>query len=102
MAEIRIKRGATLALQLTFQADDGTPLDLTAVTLSAQVRTPAGDLVTGLPIVRTDVAGVATVTVNDTSQWPVGMLRSDLKALIAGAAVFSDTFAIHVSQAVTQ
>jgi hypothetical protein len=102
MPEIVIKRGSALRLTLTFQQDDGTPADLTAIALSGQLRTVTDDLVTNLPIVRTAALGVATIDVNDTTGWPIGGLRADIKAVSAGVPDLSDTFGITVRKAVTQ
>jgi hypothetical protein len=102
MPQIEIKQGAALRMQWTFTNNDGSPADLTSVTLSSQVRTVTNDLVTALPIVRTAAQGVATVEVDDTTAWPIGLLRCDIKAVIAGVPVLSDTFGIHVQRSVTQ
>ncbi len=101
MSTVAIKRGAALRLQLTFQNDDGTPVDLTNVGLYAKVRTAADDLVTTLPIVRASVVGVALVTVLDTTTWPIGLLRSDILAVVDGVPVVSDTFGISVQRSIT-
>jgi hypothetical protein len=102
MVEIAIKRGAALRMQLTFQQDDSTPADLTAVALSGQIRTVTDELVTNLPIVRTAARGVATIEVDDTTQWPIGLLRGDVKAVVGGVPILSDTFGVAVRKAVTR
>ncbi len=101
-SQIRIKRGETLALQALFVDNDGTPIDLTNATLTAQLRDPVGDLVATLPIVRTATDGVATITVPNTSDWPVGMLRTDILCVSSGLGVITDTIGIRVERAVTQ
>ncbi len=100
--EIRVKQGASLLLQFTFQNDDGTPVDLTNLTLASQVRDPEGVLVATLPIVLTGTEGVATVTVADTSQWAPGTLRGDVAGVTGGLTVISETFGVRVERAVTQ
>lgn len=102
MPQLAIKQGAAFLMQWTCQNDDGTPADLTSVTLKSQLRTVTGDLVTTLPVVRTAVIGIATVEVDDTTQWPVGMLLGDIKATIGGRPILSDTFGVMVGRAVTQ
>lgn len=102
MSEIRITRGDSLVLVLTFQDDDGQAVDLTNAALSGQIRTPAGEMVTALPIVRTDTMNVATTTIADTSGWPVGLLRAGLLMIAGGLRENSDTFAIHVDREVTR
>lgn len=102
MSEVTIKRGDTLNLLLTFTDDSGAPIDLSAVTLASQVRAPNDDLVATLPIAVTDETGIATVQILTNQQWPLGLLRSDIRATIAGLVVLSETFAIRVNRAVTQ
>jgi len=100
--EISIKQGESLLLTLTFLNDDGSAVDLTSVGLASQVRTPAGDLVATLPVVPSIVLNVATVEVDDTSLWPLGMLRSDISVTIGARVALSETFGIRVNRAVTQ
>ncbi len=100
--EIRLKRGGALRLQMAFQDDQSQPIDLTNVTLTSQVRDAADTLIAALPVVRTAALGIATVEVADTSAWPAGRLRADIRAVIEGVTVLSDTFAIVVGRAVTQ
>lgn len=100
--EIRIKRAAALRLLMRFQDDQAQPIDLATVTLTCQVRDAADTLVAVLPVVRAATLGMATVEVADTSTWPVGRLRADIKAVVAGVTVISETFAIVVGRAVTQ
>jgi hypothetical protein len=101
MSEISVKPGDTLLLQMTFQNDDGSGADLTNVTLLSQVRDPVGNLIAVLPITKTSVLNVATVDV-DTTGWPGGLLRCDIRAVSAGFRDMSETFGIRVNRAVTQ
>ena len=102
MGELRIKQGEALLFQMTFLHEDNSAVDLTSVTLAAQVRDPVGNLVATLPIVVTGTTrGVATVTLADTTQWPLGLLRADVRATAGGLPVLSDTFGIRVNRAVT-
>ena len=102
MTDIRIKRGAALRLQMQFQDDANQPIDLTNITLASHVRTGAGDLIAALPVVRSYLPGIATVEVADTSTWPRGRHRADIRATIDGLAVMSDTFPVVVAGPVTQ
>ena len=99
---IEIKQGEALLMQWLFQNDDGSAADLSNVTLRSHVRTVTGDLVTSLPIVRTATQGIATVTVADTTMFPVGELRCDILAVVNGLNDLSETFGIRVGRAVTQ
>jgi hypothetical protein len=100
-AEVAIKQGAALILQLQFNNDDGTPADLGAVALSSQVRDGLGNLIDSLPIALGATTGTASITVADTSAWPVGVLRCDIKAVMGGLPAYSQTFAVRVERAVT-
>lgn len=100
--EIRIKRGAALRLVMRFQDDQSQPIDLSTVTLTSQVRDATDALIAALPIVRAATLGMATVEVGDTSAWPAGRHRVDVRAVVDGVTVMSDTFALVVGRAVTQ
>jgi hypothetical protein len=102
MTQLAIKQGSVFWIQMMFQNDDGTPADLTTVTLKSQLRTVTGDLVTTLPIVRTAALGVATIEVDDTTQWPIGTLLGDVKATIGSRPILSDTFGVMVGRGITQ
>ena len=102
MNEICIKVGTSLLLTMTFNNDDGTGTDLTAVALTCQLRDSADNLVAILPVVKTPVLNVATITVGNTSLWPVGLLRADLQVVSAGLTEMSETFGIRVNRAVTR
>lgn len=103
MSEIRIKRGASLNLLMTFCGhDDGQAADVTHMVLASQVRDPQGCLVATLPLLKQPEIGQVTVTVLDTTQWPIGRLRCDLTATADGQVIYSETFAIQVARSVTQ
>jgi hypothetical protein len=102
MSEIRIKRGASLNLALAFRRGDGLAADVTHMVLTSQVRDPQGRLVATLPLVKQPEIGEVTVTVLDTTQWPIGRLRCDLTAAAGGQVLYSETFAVQVAREVTQ
>ena len=102
MGQLTLKRGATLDLTIGIQNDDGSPVDLTGAGVISQVRTAADELVATLSPVITGVAGAVALTVLDTSAWPIGLLRCDVRVSLAGRIAFSDTFGILVTRAVTQ
>jgi hypothetical protein len=102
MSDISIKQGDSLLLTFTFFNNDGTSVDLTSVTLSGQVRDSADNLVATLAIATTSILNVATLQVADTTQWPLGLLRADIRAVSAGLTEMSETFAIRVGRRITQ
>ncbi|MGH7041918.1 MAG: hypothetical protein ACREFY_07285 [Acetobacteraceae bacterium] len=75
----------------------------------------AGARRAGLPgrdadLAKGDTIGAASIQVPQsddptnpgTTGWPLGMLRCDIKAIIGGLPVLSETFPIHVGRAVTR
>ncbi len=102
MSEVCIKRGDSLLLTLTFFNDDGSGVDLTSVVLSGQVRDPVDNLVATLAIAKTSVLNIATVAVADTTQWPLGMLRADIRVLNGAVTEMSETFGVRVNASVTR
>lgn len=102
MSEVHIKQGESLRLLVTIMDDSSVPVDLSSLVISSQVRSANGDLVAALSWGATAQGGVATAEVMDTSQWPIGLLRADLKVVESGFIIKSETFAIRVNRAVTQ
>ena len=97
-----IKRGATLDLTIEIQNDDGSPVDLSGAGVWSQVRDAADNVVATLTPAISAVAGAVVLTVLDTSGWPLGLLRCDVRVVVAGRVAFSDTFGIMVGRSVTQ
>lgn len=100
---IPIKQGESLQMELTFTGgdEDQTPVDLTGYAVTSQVRDVNGFLVATLPITMTLAAGTGTVFVADTSSWPRGMLRCDVRVASASVTLFTETFSIQVNHGVT-
>lgn len=96
----RIKRGETLVVQITALNDDDSPLDLVNAVLTAQARTPLGDLVADLPIEQTAEPSVAMIEA-PTDLWPLGPVNVDFRALIDDQVAYSETVTIHVDRPVT-
>ena len=101
MTDIRIKRGSSLSLALTFANADGTAFDLSIVTVSGTVRDPRNVLVASLGLVLGATPGTATITVVDTSGWPQGLLKADLFISDGTVQTLCETFGITVTPAVT-
>ncbi len=99
--EIVIKQGEALLLRLAFLSDEGAPLDLANATLTAQARSSLDALIADLPIVKTGEPSIATVTVADTSAWPAGVHRMDIRMVAGGLATLSETAALRINKAVT-
>ena len=102
MPDIRIVRGDALRLLLTFTDDaSGALVDLTNVQLTGQVRDSTDGLVATLTVTRGSPRGVAVIQFADTSEWPVGMLRADIKAMRGGVSEHSQIFPIFLARQVT-
>lgn len=99
--ELEIKQGDALVLALQFLNDDGTPADLSAIALTSQVRDGQNNLIAQLPITLAATPGLAGITQASTTAWPLGVLRCDIKAVLGGLPVHSQTFALRVKPAVT-
>ncbi len=102
MSEVCIKQGDSLLLTMAFFNDDGSSVDLTSVTLSAQVRDASDNQVAVLTLTKTAILNIATVSYPDTSLWPTGLLRADIRAASAGLNELSETFGIRVNRTVTR
>ena len=100
-AELEIKQGDALVLNLQFNNDDGTPADLAAMALTAQVRDGQNNLIALLPLTLAATAGTASIVQANTTAWPIGVLRGDIKAVMGGLPAHSETFALRVKPAVT-
>jgi hypothetical protein len=100
---VTIKRGASLSLTSSFTNGDGSAYALTGVTLNAQIRDAEENLVATVTPAATATAGQALVFVQDTSAWPIGLLRMDIFVQAPGGAqTISDTFGIEVLRSETQ
>lgn len=102
MRNFEVKRGAALQITLTATKADGTAFDLTTVSIKGTVRDSrdvlvaqlTADLITGTP-------GAATITVADTTAWPIGLLKADLWISDGALPAITRTFGINVLPAVT-
>lgn len=102
ISDLTIKRGASLNVTLEFWAVEGQPTDVGAMTITGQVRTPDDTFVANLTMVKQPEIGIVTFSVPNTSQWPTGRLRWDLRVVSGGVAIYSDTLGIVVNRQVTQ
>ena len=102
MPAIHVKQGATLQLLIAIANDDGSAFDLTTAVVTAQARNLVGaPFVASLNLVTTGVAGQLSVQ-QDTSAWPVGILRCDFKLVgSSGVVLKSSTWDLVVDPAVT-
>lgn len=103
MDQIRIKKGSSLDLTLTFTEADGSPTSLSGKTFEAQVRDVNWALVDDLVLTAGAEANELVASVQDTSAWPLGALRCDIAIIDGdGQRSISGTFIIHVDRAITE
>lgn len=104
VADIPIKQGATFRLSGTATQDSGAAFDLTGATLSAKLRDAGDAVVETLTVALVSAAsGTFTVSSAGTAGWPVGLLRGDIKIVLAGGDIsFTDTFTVRVEKPVTR
>lgn len=104
MAEFHIKQGASFTLAGAATQDSGAAFDLTGASLSAKLRDAGDAEVASLTAaVVSAAAGTFLLSAADTTAWPPGALRGDLRiALAGGAVVFTETFTLRVERPVTR
>ena len=102
MADLRIKRGDTLALSILAKDDAGAVYDLTGCTVTCQVRDAGNALVEDLAVTNGGATGLLTIEEPATSGWPTGILTTDLRIAFPGGKVaHTETMTLTVSREVT-
>jgi hypothetical protein len=103
-ASIPLKAGATLALGMVLQADDGTPISVSAATIACALRDGLGNPLGNLAIALTAGAGafVASMTPAQTAQLPSGEVFGDVLIELPTGSFYSDTFSLAVSAPIAQ
>jgi hypothetical protein len=101
MADLYVKQGATLQLIIAAANDDGSPVDLTTITTTSEVRDRQGRLIDTLVLTPTSgIPGQYTVA-QATTKWPRGELLCDFKMIRSSIVLKSQTVTIEVLPAVT-
>ena len=101
MSVICIKLGQTLLLTAQCVQDDGTPVDITGVTLASQVQDANASLVATLTVTIVDAANGQFTLSAPTADWPLGVLNCDVRYAQNGAIIFSQTFQFLVVPSIT-
>jgi hypothetical protein len=111
MADIRIKRGASLMLNFDFSNADGTPFNLQGVSLTLTIADPRGNMLVNAQLdvlapnwsfVLTGVAGQASASIYNTGVWPEGLAQGDLLISANGQSMISQSFGVRVERPVVQ
>ncbi len=102
MTSFAIKQGETMLLAINMADDNGVPIDISQLAISAQVRDGRANLIEALSVMLGAETGTGILQANDTANWPTGRLLCDVKLSLGSLAVATETFAIFVSSGVTQ
>ncbi|SFM92834.1 hypothetical protein [Nitrosomonas communis] len=97
-----LKKGDTYSVAAIAKDGSGSPVNLTGHTIVAKIRDAAGNVIATPSVsVTSAAAGEYTMTVADTSAWPVTTLYSDVTYTDPQSAVAStETFQIIVQEAI--
>lgn len=97
------KRGDTFEAECTYKDDDGVAVDLDGITITSQFRLPRGVLISeaDVEIASPTTSGVFRVVVEDTADWPTGILEWDIE-YSGGFVISTDTILINVVRDVTR
>lgn len=90
-----VKRGDTFEYTATWE---GAQLS----ELKSQVRTASGELKSDVLIEETGEPNTFRFSVEDTSEWPIGTLYTDIQRIAGGRIQSSETMLIPVERDVTQ
>ncbi|MBM9400394.1 hypothetical protein JUN65_02140 [Gluconacetobacter azotocaptans] len=105
MSGFLLKRGATFLLAATVTDNSGALVDLTGCIFASQLR-DAQDAELAVLTVQPAAGWTGVVQFSwtgDTSTWPVGRYRCDLRITWPDSRVqLTDTFSLTVAEAVTQ
>lgn len=100
VVKINIKKGDTFSVAVIAKDGSGSPVNLTGYTIAPKVKDNAGNVIATPSVSVTNAAtGEYTITVADTSAWPLGVLFGDVTYTGPGSVVEStETFKIIVQE----
>lgn len=103
MAQIKFKRGDTFTLTCTYKVD-GVPASVAALTIDSQIRNQRNQLIQELTVTKLVGTGQFTLVASaeDTTDWPVSVLRCDIQFSESGVVRSTQTFDISVAEEVTK
>jgi hypothetical protein len=103
-ASLPLKAGASLQLGMVLQADDGTPIDVSAATISCGFRDGVGNTFPNGTITLASGTGAFLMSVppSGTAEFTPGEIFSDVLILLPSGTFFSDTFMLAVSPPITE
>lgn len=93
MTDLTFKLGTTLRLRLTRAAEDGSPRDLSGLTVTSALRREVGGVVYPLSVDTSEAAQgvlVISASADETAKWPGGRYLWDVKYRDAAGRVIAD------------
>jgi hypothetical protein len=98
VADIHIKRGASLILSMQLLNADGSNFAIDPLSVvSCGIADIDGNLVDMPPLTQpAGTVGVLTLEVDATAAWPLGQLRADVTIQSYGTVAISESFPIYV------
>lgn len=103
MAQIQFKRGDTFTLTCTYKVD-GVATSVTALTIDSQIRNQRNQLIQELTVTKLVGTGQFTLVASaeNTTEWPVSVLRCDIQFSDNGIVRSTQTFDISVVEEITK
>lgn len=92
---LRLKQGASLALDMRITDDLNSPVNLSAATVTAVVADPFGDQVATPTVTPAAEAGWFTISAS-TAGWPIGTLPVQITVAQGGVTEISEAFSITI------
>lgn len=99
---IKHKQGSTFLFQLQLDNPDGTPIDLSSMTIKSQIKNDTNSFSKDFVIVLVDNFNV-DIKMQDTVDWPLGKLSFDVRCIQQnGDILFTETIIVEVSKTITR
>lgn len=99
MATLIHKTGSVFNYPFEVYNDDGTPLELPASYFACRVNNFKGELIADLIIEDTATDHIKLLTFPDTSDWPEGLAKLDIRYPNDG--VVTETFSLQIQRSET-
>ena len=87
------KVGATVAIGIQIDDDDGNAVDISAATITCTIRDQSNNVVAQPTVTLLSGLGQASISASSAG-WPAGLLQGDLKIVIGGAVSYTQTFSM--------
>jgi hypothetical protein len=95
MRTLYFKRGNKFQLTVNLSDSSDVPIDVDVADMSSQIRDNADNLISELSIVDGSVVGEYILsTDDDTNDWPIQLLRCDIRMILNSNPFITDTFYI--------